>query len=123
MKKSTFRLLILTSVLVLSVTTAFAYGTTTFTENDIKYTCTDACSFGWQYIGVEPYGYLYENVYASCDISPTIYHYSTADIRKSRTSSVYATSGRVWKTAQTTNAHCQSSIPDSSYNGYGWWGH
>lgn len=123
MKKKVIGLLIIASVVALTIATAFAYGEATFEENGIKYTATDGCGYMTKYIGTSPYGYWWEDVNAHCDITPTIRHYSTADIRKSRIGAVHATSGRCWSDTKTSSAHCGNKIPDLDYKGYGWWGH
>ncbi len=100
-------------------TVALAYGSATFTKDDVLYTAKDSASVYYEGDNNDTLC-----VDASCTITPLIRHYSTADIRKgSRDGTVIATSKRQWDTAIVTNAHVSAPRSSSNLKGFGWWGH
>lgn len=104
-------------VAALGVGSALAYGTTTFTENGVKYTVSDSLTTH------NGGGNL--SATAKCVITPTIRHYSTADIRNgSSGGTVVYSSGRNWATATTTSAYVIGELQDGkNLKAFGWWGH
>lgn len=118
-KKNIRSMLMAVVLCALIGTVAFAYGTATFVENGVTYTATDHASV--YYSGANNDSIC---VNASCEIKPTIRHYSTADIRiGSRTGTVVATSGRQWTDGVTSSASCCAPRSRSDLKGFGWWGH
>lgn len=102
-------------LIVASVTSALAYGTTTKTVNGTTYTIKDS------YSKTSTAGKVGGT--AKCTISPTADHYSTSDIRANSSSGkVYATSGRCWVYGGATSTASCTANAQSDLLGYGWWG-